>query len=97
MQGGRADLTPDPEAMPGDPLVAEEADQRGRRDHRDVVQGARVDQPLDRGPGREGTGRSDRQHDHDAREVLRPAVAVGEAARRRRADPGRTRCRGGRP
>src|ERR1700761_1449762 len=79
-EGARADLAAGADPVAGDPLVAEEPDQRGDGHGDQVSDLLGVDQPVDGGPGGgHGRGRDD-QDDHDAGQVLGPAVAVGVAA-----------------
>ena len=79
---GRADRAADPDPVERDGLVADEADEPGGEDDRDVRHRLGVDEPADGLVGGEDRRRGDHQEDEQPGEVLGAAVAEGVAAGR---------------
>ena len=86
-QGRRADLPADPDAVPGDQLVAGEADHRRDANSDQARHRARMRKPCHRLVTSQHRRRGDDEHDHHPGQVLGPPVPVGITARGR-APPG---------
>ena len=86
-----ADPPPDLDPVPRHPFVADEPHHRRGRDHPQMTDRARVDQPVDRlVAGQHRRQRDHRDHEQPA-EILRAAIPVGVALRRRPAARAGTR------
>lgn len=96
IRGGRADAVPNPDAVEGNPLVADESDQPGQGDPADMLDLLRVDQAGDGFvTGDDGRHRDHRDHERpgqvlDATESVGISASGGLGAQRER-DPQRHR------
>ena len=88
-QGRAVDLAADPDAEHGDRLVADKADDAGRRRPPKLADRLRVDQAVDRLVAGNDGAEQDDEDDQDAGQILDPPVAVGEARARLAAAPAR--------
>src|ERR1035437_10552308 len=79
-QRRRANLAARADPVPGRHLVTREPGQRGQRDRDQIRYVMRVDQVRDRLISGQRRRRRDRQHDHDPRQILGPAVPIGVTA-----------------
>ena len=81
-QGGGTDTTADPDAVERDEFVAGESDHTGGGDPTEMLDGCRVEQPVDRLPPGDDRGERDHRDDEQPGEVFGPPEPVGIATGR---------------